>query len=35
MLVVVVARTLAAAAARARGESIPVPASRWAPGQEV
>jgi CO/xanthine dehydrogenase FAD-binding subunit len=35
MLVVVVARTLAAAAARARGEDIPVPASRWAPGQEV
>jgi CO/xanthine dehydrogenase FAD-binding subunit len=35
MLVVVVARTLAAAAARARGESIPIPASRWAPGQEV
>jgi CO/xanthine dehydrogenase FAD-binding subunit len=35
MLVVVVARTLAAAAARARGEPIPVPASRWAPGQEV
>ena len=35
MLVVVVARTLAAAAARARGEPIPVPASRWASGQEV
>jgi CO/xanthine dehydrogenase FAD-binding subunit len=35
MLGVVVARALAAAAARARGESIPVPASRWAPGQEV
>jgi CO/xanthine dehydrogenase FAD-binding subunit len=35
MLVVVVARTLAAAAARARGESIPVPASRWASGQAV
>ena len=35
MLVVVVARTLTAAAARARGESIPVPASRWAAGQEV
>ena len=35
MLVVVVARTLAAAAARARGQSIPIPASRWAPGQEV
>jgi CO/xanthine dehydrogenase FAD-binding subunit len=35
MLVVVVARTLAAAVARARGESIPVPASRWASGREV
>ena len=35
MLVVVVARTLAAAAARARGETIPIPASRWAPGREV
>ena len=35
MLVVVVARTLAAAAARARGESIQIPASRWAHGQEV
>ena len=35
MLVVVVARTLAAAAARARGESIPIPASRWAHGKEV
>jgi CO/xanthine dehydrogenase FAD-binding subunit len=35
MLVVVVARTLVAAAARARGESIPVPASRWASGQAV
>lgn len=35
MLVVVVARTLAAAAARARGEAIPIPASRWAHGQEV
>ena len=35
MLVVVVARTLAAAVARARGESIPIPASRWAPGQEI
>ena len=30
-----IARTLAAAAARARGEAIPVPASRWAHGQEV
>ncbi len=35
MLVVVVARTLAAAVARARGEAIPMPASRWAHGQEV
>jgi CO/xanthine dehydrogenase FAD-binding subunit len=35
MLAVVVARVLAAAAARARGEAIPVPASRWAHGQEV
>jgi CO/xanthine dehydrogenase FAD-binding subunit len=35
MLVVVVARTLVAAAARARAESIPVPASRWASGQAV
>lgn len=35
MLVVVVGRMLAAAAARARGESIPVPASRWASGQMV
>ena len=35
MLIVVVGRTLAAAAARARGESIPIPASRWAHGQEV
>jgi hypothetical protein len=35
MLVVVVARTLAAAAARARGEIIPIPASRWAPGREI
>jgi CO/xanthine dehydrogenase FAD-binding subunit len=35
MLAVVVARTLAAAAARARGEAIPVPASRWAHGKEV
>jgi CO/xanthine dehydrogenase FAD-binding subunit len=35
MLAVVVARVLAAAAARAAGESIPVPASRWAHGQEV
>ena len=35
MLVVVVARVLAAATARARGEAIPIPASRWAHGQEV
>ena len=35
MLAVVVARTLAAATARARGEAIPFPASRWAHGQEV
>jgi CO/xanthine dehydrogenase FAD-binding subunit len=35
MLAVVVARVLAAAAARATGEPIPVPASRWAHGQEV
>jgi CO/xanthine dehydrogenase FAD-binding subunit len=35
MLVVVVARTLAAAAARAHDEPIPVPASRWAHGREV
>jgi CO/xanthine dehydrogenase FAD-binding subunit len=32
---VVVARALAAAARRARGESIPIPASRWAHGQPV
>ncbi len=35
MLAVVVTRTLAAAVARARGDQIPVPASRWAHGQEV
>ena len=35
MLAVVVARVLAAAAARANGEPIPVPASRWAHGQDV
>jgi CO/xanthine dehydrogenase FAD-binding subunit len=35
MLEVVVARALAAAARRAVGEPIPVPASRWAHGQEV
>ncbi len=34
MLDVVVRRTVAAAIARARGEDIPVPASRWAFGQE-
>jgi CO/xanthine dehydrogenase FAD-binding subunit len=35
MIQVVVARALAAAARRARGESIPIPASRWAHGQEL
>jgi CO/xanthine dehydrogenase FAD-binding subunit len=35
MLAVVVTRTVAAAVARARGEDIPVPASRWAHGQEA
>ncbi len=35
MLAVVVTRTLAAAAARARGEQVPIPASRWAHGQEA
>ena len=35
MLAVVVTRTIAAAVARARGEDIPIPASRWAHGQEV
>jgi CO/xanthine dehydrogenase FAD-binding subunit len=35
MLEVVVARVLAAAAARAAGDTIPVPASRWAHGQAV
>jgi carbon-monoxide dehydrogenase medium subunit len=35
MLAVVVTRTIAAAVARARGEPIPIPASRWALGQEV
>jgi CO/xanthine dehydrogenase FAD-binding subunit len=35
MLEVVVARVLAAAAARAAGQAIPVPASRWAHGQAV
>jgi CO/xanthine dehydrogenase FAD-binding subunit len=37
MLAVVVARTLAAACARARSDSgaVPVPASRWAPEQEA
>jgi CO/xanthine dehydrogenase FAD-binding subunit len=32
MLEVVVARTVAAAIARARGETVPIPASRWSPG---
>jgi carbon-monoxide dehydrogenase medium subunit len=32
MLEVVVARAVAAAVARARGETVPVPASRWADG---
>ena len=35
MLEVVVARTVAAAIARARGEAIPIPASRWAHGREI
>lgn len=35
MLAVVVTRTVAAAVARARGEDVPIPASRWAHGQEV
>jgi CO/xanthine dehydrogenase FAD-binding subunit len=35
MLAVIVARVLAAAAARAAGEPVPVPASRWAHGQAV
>jgi CO/xanthine dehydrogenase FAD-binding subunit len=35
MLAVVVARVLAAAAARAAGEAIPVPASRWTGGREI
>jgi CO/xanthine dehydrogenase FAD-binding subunit len=35
MLEVVVARTVAAAIARARGEGIPIPASRWAHGREI
>jgi CO/xanthine dehydrogenase FAD-binding subunit len=35
MLEVIVARVLAAAAGRAAGEQIPVPASRWAYGQEI
>ena len=35
MVEVVVARTVAAAIARARGEDVQVPASRWAVGQEV
>jgi CO/xanthine dehydrogenase FAD-binding subunit len=35
MLAVVVGRVLAAAAARAAGTQIPIPASRWAHGQEA
>ncbi|TMD28851.1 MAG: xanthine dehydrogenase family protein subunit M [Chloroflexi bacterium] len=35
MIEVVVARALSAAARRAAGEDVPVPASRWAHGQEV
>jgi carbon-monoxide dehydrogenase medium subunit len=35
MIEVVVARTVAAAIARARDEDLPVPASRWAVGQAV
>jgi len=35
MIEVVVVRTVAAAIARARGEVVPIPASRWAYGQEV
>ncbi|HEX3428676.1 MAG TPA: FAD binding domain-containing protein, partial [Candidatus Limnocylindrales bacterium] len=35
MLEVVVARVLAAAAARATGGQVPIPASRWAHGQEI
>ena len=35
MIEVVVARTVAAAVARARGEQVPVPASRWAHGRDV
>ena len=35
MIEVVVARALSAAARRAAGEDVPVPASRWAQGQEV
>ncbi len=35
MLAVVVARTIAAATARARGESVAIPATRWAYGREV
>jgi carbon-monoxide dehydrogenase medium subunit len=33
MLEVVVARTVAAAIARARGETVPIPASRWSPDE--
>jgi CO/xanthine dehydrogenase FAD-binding subunit len=35
MLAVVVARVLAASAARAAGETVPVPASRWTDGRET
>jgi CO/xanthine dehydrogenase FAD-binding subunit len=35
MIEVVVARTVAAAVARARGDEVPIPASRWAPGRAV
>jgi CO/xanthine dehydrogenase FAD-binding subunit len=35
MIQVVVARAIAAAARRASGEPIPIPASRWAHGQEL
>ena len=35
MLAVVVARVLAASAARAAGEAIPFPASRWTDGREI
>jgi CO/xanthine dehydrogenase FAD-binding subunit len=35
MLAVVVTRVVAAAVARARGEDVPIPASRWAHGKEA